>query len=86
MSAGLLKLVEKQNKDLRDEVARLREALVQKETQIETLLRRKERLEREVRGYPPLDDEGVPMVRDHEQAPWRKQAALTPQGGKGVEG
>ena len=67
---------------LRAENARLVLANQELERRLETILLSRERLERELRGYPPLDNEGIPMVRDHDQEPWRKRAALQPERGR----
>ena len=67
---------------LRAENARLVLANQELERRIEKILLSRERLERELRGYPPVDNDGIPMVRDHDQEPWRKRDPLQPERGQ----
>ena len=71
-----------ENQALRAENQRLVLANQELERRLEKILLSRERLERELRGYPPVDTEGVPMVRNHDQEPWRKREPLQPERGR----
>ena len=45
-----------------DELDAVREKAARLEAAYEKILLSRERLERELRGYPPVDNEGIPMV------------------------
>ena len=47
---------------IRKQLTHLQALVRAKETAYEKILLSRERLEREMRGYPPVDNEGIPMV------------------------
>ena len=51
-----------ENEQLKEALRLVRAELTQRDERMEVILRHKERLERELRGYPPLDKDGVPKA------------------------
>ena len=65
-----------------DELDAVREKAARLEAAYEKILLSRERLERELRGYPPVDNEGIPMVWQ-DPVGWVQRAlnATTPENG-----